>query len=211
MTFNLLILGKSGRTLCGKFEMCGGTRVRCAAVEDDYGEDFEGLKIAARTAEKDLQGKVDAVLLTWDLASEQSTQLFFSMTESFRTYRERTFVCLLNGTKEEVFKQCANQNDHCGNWEMQSAVVFFADRFVDVENAGTALKSMLKRRLVGPPIQVDILATDDFIRGAIARRDARKRLFLDASKDEFARKTLEKRFKTRMADTMRYVGERILI
>ena len=51
----------------------------------------------------------------------------------------------------------------------------------------------------------------DFIRGAIERRDARKKLFVDAARDETARTLLEKRFWTRMGGSMSSLRTRVVV
>jgi len=201
MSLNLLVIGDGSRALADRFNEVGGTRVRCAAVNDDvYEDDLFCLKSAARIATCSLQGRVDAVVLTCDVHSERSRNMVFSMTEMFKTNRDRVFVYLTNCTVESLLAASSSES----SWEMQSALVFFADRFLSsVETPSNTLKSLLKRKLRGANIQMNILSSDDFIRGAMLRRDARKQLFSEASQDAFAKKALERRFQTKMAETLK--------
>lgn len=123
------------------------------------------------------------------------------MSETFKTNRERVFVCLINCTMEEVALMAKESS-----WEMQAALMFFADRFVSAADGPLhTLKALLKRKVRGAAIQMDILSSDDFIRGAILRRNARKQLFTEAAQDAYARRVMEKRFRSKMDETMKVI------
>jgi hypothetical protein len=205
MALHLLIMGSGSKVLCEKFGEVAGTRVRCAAVEGEYDEDLLLLKAASRVSDMKLGGKVDAMLLVWDMASPKSTSIFFSMTETFKTNLERIYVCLQNGDLNSAVLQARD------SLEIQSALSFFAERFIPSDNPGGALKSLIRLRPRGPPLQMDILASDDFIREAALRRDARKQVYSDALKDEVGKSSMEKRFRNKLAETMKILGSRIAV
>jgi len=206
----ILIIGSDTKAVFDCFNDFASTRIEMLLVSHiDFPLDNEQISLVnffrqARIAAKGLpEGHADAMIISWNAEKDSATALF-ALTTALKPFQTRIYLAITNPSINCALERAEGASTF-DRIILQSSLTFFQSRIVTPRaNAVQAVKLVLLRnRPFGLPIPLDVLNSEDFLRGVYARRDACIALHSFTSKDLNQSLLVSQRFRTQFATLKR--------
>lgn len=184
--------GASATRCRERWEATVCARAWFASVEWPANAPFEeALRTLAGVGRDDANGAVDVVVVTLDPDVDADASVLFALCEALKKNKERTFLFVTHGI-DVVLKRAATSP------VMQAVLLFFLRRtIVGGGAAKDAVKVLMGARRAlssASAFNFEVLAAEDYARGALARANAKCSLLYEMAADASQRKKLDALF-----------------
>jgi hypothetical protein len=175
--------------------------LKCESAVVPIGASLDAVLTTARQTCKSssLNNACDALIFTWSAHAEIAP--LFSLAVTLKPHQTRCFLAISDADLGAALARAETESP-LERLLLQSALSFFQGRILTPSRAPVqAVKTLLLRsRPYGLPLNLEVLSSQDFIQGALLRRDACKALLCSITKDADQRQVITQRFRSHFSN-----------